>query len=361
MTRLDRRSALRHAAASALAALSAGRGLADAPKPKADPYADGKLIDGEPPLPAAGSFTIAVLPDTQNYSEKYPETFRAQTEYIAANRKARNIACVLHLGDITNRNTAAEWENAAGALAVLDEARVPYVFCPGNHDYSDGGRCSDRTTRLNDYLPAGKFRDRPTFGGTYDKEPDRMENSYHLLTAGGREFLVLGLEFGPRADVIRWANAVVGKHPKRAVILITHALIYSDDTRYDWKKYGTKQSWNPHAYGVAKATKDDVADGEELWDRLISKHENFVLTLNGHVLHDGLGRVTTNTPGGRAVPQVLVNFQMRPKGGDGWLRLLEFQADGRTVEVYDYSPTRKQRNEGAENRFTLTLAPVGKG
>lgn len=361
MTQMDRRSALRHAAASAVAALPAGRLLAAAPTPKPDPYADGKLLDGEPPRPAAGSFTIAVLPDTQHYSEKYPATFKAQTEYVAAQRKARNIACVLHLGDITNRNTVPEWENAAKALAVLDDAGVPYFFCPGNHDYSDGGRCADRTTRLNDYLPVKKYRGRPTFGGTYDKEPDRMENSYHLFTAGGREFLALGLEFGPRADVVRWANEVVGKHPKREVILITHAFIYSDDTRYDWKKYGTKQSWNPHAYAVAKATRDDVADGEELWAGLVSKHENFVLTLNGHVLHDGLGRVTTATPGGRAVPQLLVNFQMRPKGGDGWLRLLEFKADGRTVEAYDYSPTRRQRNEGAQNRLTLTLAPIGRG
>jgi hypothetical protein len=44
-------------------------------KKKADPYADAILVDGEPPLPADGSFTIAVLPDTQNYSESYPGLF----------------------------------------------------------------------------------------------------------------------------------------------------------------------------------------------------------------------------------------------------------------------------------------------
>jgi hypothetical protein len=185
-----------------------------------------------------------------------------------------------------------------------------------------------------------------------------MENSFHLFSANSRDFLVLALEFGPRADVLRWANQVVSEHKRREAILITHAYTYSDDTRYDWKRFGTKQKWNPHGYVVAKATQDDVADGEELWNQLVSRHENFVLTLNGHVLNDGLGRVATDTPGGRAVPQVLVNFQMRPNGGDGWLRLLEFQADGRRVEVHDYSPTRKQRNESEQNRFTLTVAPV---
>jgi hypothetical protein len=355
---MDRRTALSHLAlgmASPFLALPTAYGQ----EKKKDPYADGKLIDGEPPRPAKGSFTVVVLPDTQNYSERYPKTYLAQTGWIAEKRKERNIACVLHLGDITNKSTRPEWANASRAMKQLDDVGVPYFLCPGNHDYSAGGACKDRTTLLSEYFPASRFKDRPTFGGTYDKEPDRMENSFHLFSAGGRDFLSLCLEFGPRSDVVRWANEVVKRHPKREAILTTHAFIYYDDTRYNWAKYRGKQKWNPHAYAIARATKDDVTDGEELWNRLVSRHENFILTLNGHVLGDGLGKVITRTPGGRDVPQVLVNYQMRPKGGDGWLRLLEFKADGKTVEVYDFSPTRKQRNEGTQNRFTMTTAPVG--
>jgi predicted phosphodiesterase len=320
----------------------------------ADPYADAVLVRGEPPRIADGSFTIAVLPDTQNYSQKFPATFTAQTEWIAANSKPRNIRAVLHLGDITNRSTDEEWENASRSMQVLD-GRVPYFMVAGNHDYSEGGRCVDRATRMNDRFPIARFREQPNYGGVYDREPDRIENSFHTFTAEGRKFLVVALEFGPRRDVVRWANEVVAKHPDHAAILITHAYMYDDDTRYDWKKYGTMQTWNPHNYGVARATMDDVSDGEELWSNLVSKHENFILTLNGHVLHDGLGRITTQTPGGRDVHQMLVNFQMRPNGGDGWLRLLEFRPDGRTVAVVDYSPTRDERNESPQNQFTLQL------
>lgn len=355
MPHVDRRTAIAHAATWMIAPLGA---LSAQEKKVVDPYADGKLVDAEPPMPGKGSFTLAVLPDTQNYSERFPETYLAQTKWIVENRKARNIAAVLHLGDITNKNTVDEWKNADAAMTVLDDAQLPYFFCPGNHDYSAGGACKDRTTRLNDHFPMSRFKGRPHFAGTYDKEPDRMENSCHLFDAGGRKFVVIALEFGPRKDVVRWANDMARKHKDRAAILITHAFIYFNDTRYDWKTHGPKQNWNPHAYGVAKATDDDVSDGEELWDNLVAKHENFVLTLNGHVLGDGLGRVTTKTPSGREVPQVLVNFQMRPNGGDGWLRLLEFKADGKTVEAYDYSPKLKQRNDGPENRITLTLPTV---
>jgi hypothetical protein len=347
----SRRDLLRVASVGAFASLIPSESLG---QKKADPYADGVLVDGEPDRPANGSFTIVVLPDTQNYSEKFPNQYLAQTRWIAENCKDRSIACVLHLGDVTNRNSAAEWDNAAKAMDQLDGV-VPYFMVPGNHDYSDKGACRDRSCGLSAAFPVAKFKDLPTFGGVYDREPQRLENSFHLFTAGGRDFLSLCLEFGPRKDVVRWANEVVSQHKNRAVILTTHAYIYFDDTRYNWASYGTKQNWNPHSYGIAKNTEDDVSDGEELWTNLVGKHENFILTLNGHVLGDGLGRMVSTTPGGRDVHQMLVNFQMRPKGGDGWLRLLEFRHDGKTVDICDYSPTLNQRNESAQNRFQLTI------
>lgn len=132
--------------------------------------------------------------------------------------------------------------------------------------------------------------------------------------------------------------------------------MYFDETRYSWEKYGPKQSWNPHSYGVAAATGDDVCDGDEIWNDLISKHDNFILTLNGHVLGDGLGRMISNTASNRSVHQLLVNFQMRPQGGDGWLRLLEFPSNGKSIQVVDYSPTRNQTNQSPQNKFTLELS-----
>ncbi len=314
------------------------------------------MKQGAPPLPGEGSFTLAVLPDTQKYCNGHPEEFLAQTRWLVENKNARRIQAVLHLGDITDHNNPPQWEIAQKAMSQLD-GHLPYFFVPGNHDYSDKGRGTDRSTLLNNYFPVTKFEELATFGGTYDKEPASMTNSYHLFSAGGREFLVIGLEFGPRADVVRWAKEVAAKHADREAILITHAYTYYDETRYDWKKFGEKQRWNPHTYGVGKGRDGDVMDGEELWQNLVSKHENFIITLNGHVLEDGLGKVTSATPGGRDVHQLLVNFQMKPNGGDGWLRLMEFTPK-RTVEVYDYSPTLDLTNLGDQNRFSLKLAKV---
>lgn len=334
-----------------------------ADKPAAKPkiarfnhYDDAVLVKGAPPAIAEGSSTIVVLPDTQRYAKDNPEGFLAQTAWIAKNRESRNIACALHLGDITDNNLPEQWELAQRAMSRLDGV-VPYFMALGNHDYSKGGVCSDRTTLYNEYFPLSTHRKLPTFGGVYDKEPDRFENSFHLFSAGDRDFLVLSLEFGPRKDVVRWANEVVSRHHDRAAILITHAYMYFDDTRYDWAKNGRGQTWNPHSYKVAAATGDDVSDGEELWRNLVSQHPNFILTLNGHVLEDGLGRLSSEADDGRRIHQMLVNFQMRPNGGDSWMRLLEIKADG-SADVCDYSPQLDQHNTAPENRFRLSLAPV---
>jgi hypothetical protein len=53
------------------------------------------------PVPGmAQNFTIIALPDTQGYTDSYPATFTAQTEWIANNISALNIKAVVGLGDI---------------------------------------------------------------------------------------------------------------------------------------------------------------------------------------------------------------------------------------------------------------------
>ena len=321
--------------------------------PPDHPYADARLVDGPPPPLREGAFTIAVLPDTQMYSAGYPRIFEEQTYWLVKQRQKRNIACVLHVGDLVDHNDRAQWKNAWRGMGWLD-GEIPYFFVPGNHDYNGEGH-GDRETLMNFYFPVAKYQKLKTFGGVYDREPARMDNSFHLFSAGGRDFLVLCLEFGPRRDVVRWSNEVVAQHHDREAILVTHAFTYSDNRRYDWAQYGGGQLWNPHAYGMAKHSGDDVTDGEELWRQLICRHQSFIFTVNGHVLNDGLGRLVSATPDGRPIHQMLFNCQMRPRGGDGWLRLLEMCPD-RTMNVVDYSPTRNQCNESPKNKFSVTLA-----
>ena len=104
----------------------AGAAMAQAPAPatkakapRFNNYDDAVLVAGEPPPIASGSFTIVALPDTQKYAKANPEGFLAQTEWLVANRRSRNIACAVHLGDITDNNKPEQWD-LAGLTAALE-------------------------------------------------------------------------------------------------------------------------------------------------------------------------------------------------------------------------------------------------
>lgn len=295
----------------------------------------------------AGAWTLAVLPDTQIYSQNYPGMFMAQTGWIRDNVRKSNIRYVLHLGDIVNVNSEPEWKNAAAAFGILDGV-VPYAFVPGNHDYGPGGNAATRATFMNNYLRYTNYTSWPTFGGAM--VPGMMDNTYHLFDAWGHRFIVICLEWGPLDSTINWAKGILDQYPDRYAILVTHAYMNNNDLRYDITDTGNPQAFNPHFY----STPGPVNDGQELWDKLVSQY-NFVLTLNGHVLGDGTGYRTDVNDLGNTVHQMLVNYQMRSLGGEAYIRLLEFQPDGRTVRVRSYSPVYNNFLLASDQDFSFIM------
>jgi hypothetical protein len=307
------------------------------------------------PLPfVKGSWTLVLLPDIQNYTSSYPEVLNSQTRWIAENREKRNIGFVLQEGDMTNNNAPAEWERARDGFKLLDG--VPYAIATGNHDYTS----KDQTVRkslLSAYFPVSLFQNLPTFGGVYER--GKMDNSYHLLTIGGRDWVIIALEWGPRDGVVRWANAVLTRYANRSAIIVTHAYLYSDNTRYD-QSTRTDQTWNPHSYWTAKLA-GGTNDGEELWKKLVLSNENVSFVFCGHVLNSGVGRLSSADDAGNMVHQVLANYQMRAEGGEGYLRLVEFLPDHKTVQVKTYSPHLNKYMTDVQQQFVLDLPPAPTG
>lgn len=310
---------------------------------------------GQTPLTSSefvpGSWTLVLLPDTQKYSLLYPETFICQTQWIAKNKDKYDIRYVLHLGDITDENSDAEWQNARKAMAELD-GKVPYALATGNHDYTPNGNpCGE--SGLNKFFPEAMFQKWPTFGGAMKE--GATTNSYHLFSAGGIDWIILALEYGVRDETVQWARTILAKYPKRKAILVTHAYLYHDNTRYAFSQKKNTQYWNPH--GIArKAGFSDASlnDGEELWQKLVRKN-NFAFTFNGHVIGDGLGFLASKNDHGKTTIQMLVNYQMRKKGGQGYLRILEFLPDGKTVHAKSYSPLQDKYLTDPDNQFSFEL------
>ncbi len=316
--------------------------------PPDDPDCDPPEKAEDPALPGTSAHFV-VLPDTQLYARDYPGIFRRQTEWIADNAAALNILRVFHLGDIVNDDTVGEWQQARDAMARLDGV-VPYVLVPGNHDYQHWGWSMNRVTSLNSWFTADEQRAMPGFAGAY--QPGRGENTYHLFRAAGHDWIAVALEWGPRDEVVAWADAVMHEHDDRLGILVTHAYLNHDDRRYDHTDTVHDQKHNPHQYDLAGS----VNDGEQLWHKLVRRHR-FVMTLSGHVLGDGAGYLASRTDLGNTCHQMLSNYQMRAQGGEGYLRLLELHPDGRTVSVRTYSPLLDAALTSPEHHFSFALDP----
>jgi hypothetical protein len=290
---------------------------------------------------AEGSSTLAVLPDTQYYAQKYPQHFEAQTRWIAEQHRNRNIVYALHLGDIVQSDAPAEWEVAKRCFAMLDD-KVPYLLTPGNHDYSGG----TRESRLTEFFPVETFRQWPSFGGLF--EQDELDNNVHLFRIGEQDWVALGLEYGPRKKVMEWANRVLTEHRDRHAIIVTHGYLFYNNERYDHRK--GKQRATPHGYG------GDGADGETLWNEVVRKHPNVMIVICGHVRTGGLGYRTSEGDYGNRVHEMMANYQRLKGGGMAYMRLLEFLPDGKTVQVRTFSPLTGSIRMSELESFRFELA-----
>lgn len=297
-------------------------------------------------------FNIVLLPDTQTYSVAYPEIFRAQTEWIVEN--ADSIVFVLHQGDITDNNSEKEWQNAVEALNLLD-GKIPYTFVAGNHDIGDPGKnANSRESELfNKYLPYNKYSWMEGFGDAF--ELGKMDNTWHTFKAGGMDWLILSLEFGPRNKVLDWAAKVIDTHPKHKVIINTHAYMYSDGTRMNIK---SDHSWIPQRYGVGQYSGEDAPnDGEMMWEKLVSQHPNILLVVSGHVLHSGVAHLVSEGVHGNKVYQMLANFQGgvegSERGGNGFLRILTIDPAKKRILVRTYSPVVDKYKTEDDQQFVF--------
>lgn len=325
---------------------------------------DGALDDGGADATPAAAYTVVVLPDTQYYASSWPHIFMAQTRWIAENRTAQQIAFVLHTGDLVDMDVPEQWTVAAQAMHALD-GLVPYVITAGNHDYGKD-HVADRMGMGSIYFPPAQFAPFPWFQGTFEAE--HIENSFSLVDVPGGRWLILALEFGPRDEVVTWANQILAARRDTPAILITHAYLYRDGTRYDHVG-APGQSFNPHDYFVMVGQAgSSINDGAELWTKLVEPNSNVKLVLSGHDVNGSgippgtAARLTSNRADGSSVQQLLANYQTctaapceSVHGGNGFLRLLRFPATGHTVAVETYSPYLDQSLTDAANQFTIDV------
>lgn len=302
-----------------------------------------------PPAKQEDEFTIAILPDTQYYtSEKNGgknEMFIAQTKWISENAKKENIKFVIHLGDISDdgERFPIQWERAWAAMSILEKPQtgypqgIPYGMAVGNHDQTKSQfPVSGKTEQYNKYFGISHFRKRKWYGGHYKNDND---SHFDLFEANGSKFLVIFLEYDSYDEDIEplniWASKVLDEFKDRQAILVSHSFIHFNKTA------GTNEK------GFPKFSKQ----GLRRFDALKS-HSNVIMTLSGHVGDNGEG-YRQDGYAGNVIKSFLSDYQSRPQGGHGLMRLMTFSKSKDLIKVRTFSPYTGEEEKDADSEFTL--------
>lgn len=316
-----------------------------------------------PKLENEKSFTVILIPDIQNYVKynRNQPILELMTKWIATNTDSLNTKMVLCVGDLVEQNDIInnghdgdqtgqkQWEAAARAFGHLDGI-VPYIAATGNHDYTIN-RQGMRTTRYDEFFPIDKNllnRKAIVQNGVDEYENPTLANAaYELKDLNGQDYLFMTLEYAPRNNTLDWANKIVNfdQYKDHRVVLMTHAYMHNNDKRLD--KENTWIIFEPYSINNKIQKSERIVlphsnNGEQIWQKLVKPSKNIAMVLSGHVFGESY-RVDKNDQG-KNVHQMLFDMQSAGgghrygNGGDGWLRILEFFPDNKTVKVKTFSP-----------------------
>ena len=144
----------------------------------------------------------------------------------------------------------------------------------------------------------------------------------------------MSLEFAPRDTVIEWAQNITNKkkYEDYTIAVLTHSYLNSKNEHIEKENYPIT----------------DGNYGKAIWEKLVKQSSNIQMVFSGHIgtpndfrAHVGY-RLDTNYAG-KKVNQITFNAQAlgggwHGNGGDGWLRILEFLPDKKTVKMRTFSP-----------------------
>src|ERR671937_807753 len=103
-------------------------------------------------------------------------------------------------------------------------------------------------------------------------------------------------------------------------------------------------------------------DGDEMWNKLVSRFQNIVLVLSGHVTAgSGSGRRADLGIHNNLVNQILSDYQSWTNGGNGYLRIMKFRPALNRIEVQTYSPYLNKYLTDSKNYFNVYYKNVGIG
>ena len=319
----------------------------------------------KPALEQKDSWSLIMVPDIQNYvkwSRNQP-IFDLMMAWIEENIDPLNIKMVVIVGDLinnpeqvindsgANQTTQQQWEAVSRALAKLD-GKVPYIAASGNHDYTVDPQ-GTRRSRYSEFVTTERnpLNQKILVQNNRNEQGQQtLENSAcEIKNLNGQDYLFLTVEYAPRDSIVEWAKKIsdLEQYKNHRIVLITHAYLNTKDQRTGpepvrwvyWEPYNIDNQIQKVSPRILLPTANT---GIQIWEKLVQPATNIELVLCGHISGEGY-RQDVNAAG-KPVHQVLFDAQSMGgggqvgNGGDGWLRILEFHPDGKTVKFRTFSP-----------------------
>lgn len=296
------------------------------------------------------SFTMLVLGDPQSYMkfDFNQPLFEHMTAWCAAQKRNLNVKTVLCTGDLVEQNevlsanggkrykdrngnqpSVMQWKAVSRAFERLDNVYA-YVLSTGNHDH--GLEASEtRTSQLSKYFDMSRnfqqWRYHVVSAHTNSEGKATFENTaYEFYDKTWGKLLVISMEFSPRNEVVDWAKKLCNTFKEHKVIILTHSVIT------------TKAKFTADSY------KTIGNRGADLNKKLFFECPNIKLVVCGHcaTTKDMTAFRQEKNKEGKNVSILMFNPQAISgwfgNGGDGWVQILEFYPDGKTISVRAFSP-----------------------
>ena len=318
-----------------------------------------------PALENKDSWSMVIVPDIQSYIKQIENhgILDMMLAWIVRRREEMNIQQVLFTGDLVYSNEKGhvdqrpgvrffrsghltdliveeQWQACSRLVGRLD-GEVPYILCTGNHDYGRSN-AENRDSHFSKYFPTDRnplTRRMLAFCGYNTFGRRTLENAAYEFTApqpDGRKFLVITLQFAPTDAQLKWAKDVstLPRFADHFGIVLTHSYMNASGKRIQSEKYSMNREG-----GNA---------GEQIFQKLVYPSKNIRMVVCGHVCRPddwsaSVGFSMTKNSSGKSVAQMVFNTQaigggFSGNGGDGWLRLLEFMPDKKTIKARTFSP-----------------------
>ncbi|MFF2093953.1 LamG-like jellyroll fold domain-containing protein [Paenibacillus sp. NPDC058174] len=283
---------------------------------------------GEPQLTGESNYHFIFVPDPQMQSYLNPEMLEAQTEWIAKQQHDLQIEMTAFVGDfVHNSDSTVEWNRASSAVLKLDESDAAYMATAGNHDY-------DHTHAYLRFFGPQRFASKAYYKGF---SPSRY-SSYAIKNAGSYNYLWLMVDMQNVRVDLAWCKEILSKYAQYPTILVSHDLIYMlshGDTNIPYES----------------------ENGAFIWEQLINPYQQVFMTVNGH-FNGNVHQICSNE-NGQDVIQMLVNYQDRYRGGNGWLRLVELDEQNNAIKCRSFSPWVAKLSEDAVLQYPDYLFLTG--